>query len=226
MKNFKVLSTAKIDGGAYRWLEIADGSWRIEEWRAGKWEPGGADIDEFWYTPPVSTAFAAGLGIPLSDITTAPPRLPAPADAMSPTAKSENLKVLDTGHIDGGAYRWVELADGSGRVENWGPKGWAPGGASIGEIADAPPVSERFAAKFGIPMSDLTTPPTPRPPARSETKLTDKQMRQAISLGAKMAEANALLMLAMKARQLAELDRRRRGLRLVWDRDQIAPRQA
>ena len=74
---------------------------------------------------------------------------------MSPTDKSENLKVLATGHIDGGAYRWVEMADGSGRVEGWGPKGWTPGGASIGEIADAPPVSPKFAGELGIPLSDL-----------------------------------------------------------------------
>ena len=129
----------------------------------------------------------------------------------------KNLKVLATGHIDGGAYRWVKLADGSSRVEGWGPKGWTPGGASLSEIFDAPPVSERFAAELGIPMSDLTTPPTPRPPARSEAKLTAKDLREAISLGVKMAEADALLMLERKARQVAELDRRRP--RLAWDRD-------
>jgi hypothetical protein len=200
------------------------------------------------------------------------------------------IKVLDTGHIDGGAYRWVKLADGSSRVENWGPKGWTPGGASIGEIADAPPVGERFAAKFGIPLSDLGSTytersrrsPTPseaddmtsrtmaeaaeealaelrarakapsRSPspsemndiwdrdtldglkegrrrveekrAQSQAKLSAKQLRQAIQLGTQLAESDALARLAAKARQLAEHDRRRP--RLVWDRDQIAPRQA
>ncbi len=63
--------------------------------------------------------------------------------------------VLSTAHIDGGAYRWVEMADGSSRVENWGPKGWAPGGASLGEIVDSPPVGSAFAAELGIPPSDL-----------------------------------------------------------------------
>ncbi|MGA8695433.1 MAG: hypothetical protein WB689_16660 [Xanthobacteraceae bacterium] len=53
--------------------------------------------------------------------------------------------------------------------------------------------------------------------ASEPSKLTDKQMREAISLGVKMAEADALLMLERKARQVAELDRRRP--RLAWDRD-------
>jgi hypothetical protein len=71
------------------------------------------------------------------------------------TAKSENLTVLDTGKIDGGAYRWVELADGSSRVEEWRGDKWVPGGASFGEIANAPPVSPGFAAELGIPIADL-----------------------------------------------------------------------
>ncbi|MGA8699649.1 MAG: hypothetical protein WB689_38660 [Xanthobacteraceae bacterium] len=50
----------------------------------------------------------------------------------------------------------------------------------------------------------------------SSSKLSAKQLRQAISLGAQMAKADALLMLARKARQVAEHDRRRP--RLVWDR--------
>ena len=74
---------------------------------------------------------------------------------MSPIAKSENLTVLDTGKIDGGAYRWVKLADGSGRVEEWRGDKWVPGGASFGEIANAPPVSPGFASELGIPTSDL-----------------------------------------------------------------------
>src|SRR6516164_7175611 len=75
--------------------------------------------------------------------------------SMSPTRNSENFKVLDTGHIDGGAYRWVKFADGSSRVEGWGPDGWKPGGASIREIMDNPPVGAAFASKLGIPPSDL-----------------------------------------------------------------------
>jgi hypothetical protein len=65
------------------------------------------------------------------------------------------IKVLDTGKIDGGAYRWVEFADGSARVEEWRGDKWVPGGASFGEIADAPPVSPGFASELGIPMADL-----------------------------------------------------------------------
>lgn len=63
--------------------------------------------------------------------------------------------VLATGHIDGGAYRWVELPDGSSRVEEWRGGTWVPGGASIGEFSFALPVGAAFAAKLGIPMSDL-----------------------------------------------------------------------
>jgi hypothetical protein len=64
-------------------------------------------------------------------------------------------KVLDTGKIDGGAYRWVEFADGSARVEEWRGDKWVPGGASFGEFLDSPPVSPRFAAELGIPMADI-----------------------------------------------------------------------
>src|SRR6516165_2203860 len=48
----------------------------------------------------------------------------------------------------------VKLADGSSTVEGWGPKGWTPGGASFGEIFDAPPVGRAFASELGIPLSD------------------------------------------------------------------------
>ena len=65
------------------------------------------------------------------------------------------IKVLETGKIDGGAYRWVKLADGSARVEKWKGDKWVPGGASFGEFLDNPPVSPRFAAELGIPMSDV-----------------------------------------------------------------------
>jgi hypothetical protein len=74
---------------------------------------------------------------------------------MNSTRKSENLTVLETGHIDGGAYRVVRLADGSARVEGWRGGAWLPGDATFGEIADAPPVGSAFAAKLGIPPSDL-----------------------------------------------------------------------
>jgi hypothetical protein len=67
----------------------------------------------------------------------------------------KNLTVLDTGKIDGGAFRWVKLADGSWRVEEWRGDKWVPGGASFAEIADSPPVGPEFAAELGIPMSDL-----------------------------------------------------------------------
>jgi hypothetical protein len=64
-------------------------------------------------------------------------------------------KVLDTGKIDGGAYRWVEFADGSARVEEWRGGKWIPGGASFGEFLDSPPVSPGFASELGIPMADI-----------------------------------------------------------------------
>jgi hypothetical protein len=68
-KNFRVCETAKIDGGAYRIVELPGGSARVEEWRGGKWLPGGATPDEFLLAPPVSPAFADRLGIPLCDVT-------------------------------------------------------------------------------------------------------------------------------------------------------------
>jgi hypothetical protein len=70
--------------------------------------------------------------------------------------KSESFTVRDTVHIDGGAYRWLELPDGSWRVEEWRGK-WAPGGATFGEFLDNPPVGPAFAARLGIPPSDLKT---------------------------------------------------------------------
>jgi hypothetical protein len=51
----------------------------------------------------------------------------------------------------------------------------------------------------------------------SSSKLSASDLRQAIKLGTKIAESEALFMSAMKARQVAELDRQRP--RLVWDRD-------
>jgi len=74
---------------------------------------------------------------------------------MAADSNSNNLKVLSTGKIDGGAYRIVELPDGSGQVEQWTVQGWVLGGASFGEVYDAPPVSVRTAVKLGIPFEDL-----------------------------------------------------------------------
>jgi hypothetical protein len=58
----------------------------------------------------------------------------------------------------------------------------------------------------------------------SSSKLTAKDLREAISLGTQMAESDAFARLAAKARQLAEHDRRRP--RLVIDYTTIAPPQA
>jgi hypothetical protein len=121
------------------------------------------------------------------------------------------IKVLDTGKIDGGAYRWVELADGSARVEKWKGNKWVPGGASFGEIADNPPVSARFAAELGIPMADVTIerekPKTAKPPE----DLTASRLREAIDLGVRLAEEDALFRLTMKTREVraAKIEERR-----------------
>jgi hypothetical protein len=57
---------------------------------------------------------------------------------------------------------------------------------------------------------------TPSPTA--SPKLTAEFLRAASKLATEWAEADARLMLARKARQVAELDRRQ-GLRLVYSRD-------
>jgi hypothetical protein len=69
--------------------------------------------------------------------------------------KSRNFTVRDTLHADGAAFRWLELPDGSWRVEQWTADGWKPGGASFSEFFDNPPVGPAFAAKLGIPADDL-----------------------------------------------------------------------
>jgi hypothetical protein len=74
---------------------------------------------------------------------------------MFPNSKSNKLKVVSTGKIDGGAYRIVELPNGSGRVEEWTAEGWVPGGASFGEVYDAPAISPSTAVRLGIPIEDL-----------------------------------------------------------------------
>ena len=40
-------------------------------------------------------------------------------------------------------------------IRGWGLNGWLDGGASLDEFILAPPVSSAFAAKLGIPASDL-----------------------------------------------------------------------
>ena len=120
-------------------------------------------------------------------------------------------KVLETGKIDGGAYRWVEFADGSARVEEWRGGKWIPGGATFNEFFFTPPVSPRFAAELGIPPEDLIIerekPKAEKPPE----DLTASRLRAAIDLGVRLAEEDALFRLTMKARQVraAEIEERR-----------------
>jgi hypothetical protein len=126
----------------------------------------------------------------------------------------KNFTVLDTGKIDGGAYRWLELADGSGRVEEWRGDKWVPGGASFAEFFDSPPVSPRFAAELGIPPEDLMIERNEREKpkaAKPPEDLTASRLREAIDLGVKMAEEDALFRLTMKARQVraAKIEERR-----------------
>jgi hypothetical protein len=82
------------------------------------------------------------------------------------------------------------------------------GGATFGEIFDAPPVSRKFAAEFGIPLSDIwVTPPTrARLPTAAEA---DDMSGRAI--------LEALREVNEEKRAKSSLDRRRP--RLVWDRD-------
>ena len=188
----KVLSTAKIDGGAYRWIKLPDGSSRVEEWHFGKgWKPGGADLDEFWFTPPVSREFAARMGIPWIDVAAEAAeeeRAKAKLPARSPLTADE-LRRLIPGAPDTALAALVLRAQLIAHPDHWRPR-----------------------LVVNNPRGDA-----------SSSKLSAKQLRQAISLGVKMAEADALLMLKRKARQVAELDRRR--LRLVCDRDRITPPQ-
>ena len=67
-KNLKVVSTGKIDGGAYRIVEPPAGSRTVEEWTAEGWIPGGASFAEVYNAPPVSSKTAADLGIPIEDL--------------------------------------------------------------------------------------------------------------------------------------------------------------
>jgi hypothetical protein len=123
----------------------------------------------------------------------------------------KNFTVLDTGYIDGGAYRWVKLADGSGRVEEWKGDKWVPGGASFAEFFDSPPVGRAFAARLGIPPEDLMIEREKPKAAKPPEDLTASRLREAIDLGVKMAEEDALFRLTMKARQVraAEIEARR-----------------
>jgi hypothetical protein len=47
----KVVSTGKIDGGAYRAVETPDGGAMVEEWKDGAWVPGGAGYGEVREAP-------------------------------------------------------------------------------------------------------------------------------------------------------------------------------
>jgi hypothetical protein len=194
---FTVRETAKIDGGAYRWVEFADGSARVEEWRGGKWVPGGATFDEFFETPPVSPRFATELGIPLADVTiernepntaTAPPKL----------SRMDLRAVMDLG---------VRLAEEE----------------ALWKLAMK--ARHTRAAELERTMAPTTPPNGPRLPTPAERdkitgrvileglieaakhdKLnsTEERLRHAIRLGTHMAECEAMFMLGA-----AELDRRR-----------------
>jgi hypothetical protein len=71
---------------------------------------------------------------------------------------STKLKILEyPSDTDFGIARIVELPDGSGRGEVWdrATKSWVPSTnpkLTIGEIMDAPPVSEAFAARIGLEL--------------------------------------------------------------------------
>jgi hypothetical protein len=179
MKTFTVLATGKVDGGAYRWVELADGSSRVEEWRGDKWIPGGASIGEVADAPPVGAAFAAELGIPLADIRTAPTRSHAELDDRESELQLETLD------------RLIEERRRLNRVR------------TDAELDDRE--SKVMEAMFEARRR------------RRSSKLTANELREAIRLGVKMAEHEALLKLTLKARQVAEHDWRRP--RLVWDRD-------
>ena len=137
-------------------------------------------------------------------------------EAMTTT---KNFTVRETAKIDGGAYRIVKFPDGSGRVEEWRGGKWVPGGATLDEFLFAPPVSPRFAAELGIPLTDVTIerderekPNTAIAPPKERDN--EKFLRKAIDLGVKLAEADALFKLTMKARKVraAEIEKGRPDL--------------
>ena len=79
---FTVWETGYVDGGCYRIVEFTDGSARVEEWRGGKWIPGGASFGEFFMAMPVSARRAVEFGIPIEDV--APPvRTAAPVKPLT-----------------------------------------------------------------------------------------------------------------------------------------------
>jgi hypothetical protein len=73
---------------------------------------------------------------------------------LRPAALAPRLRVLGTAK-DGGAYWLLKTLDGLMAIRGWGLNGWLDGGASLDEFILAPPVSSAFAAKLGIPASDL-----------------------------------------------------------------------
>jgi len=122
------------------------------------------------------------------------------------------------GGIGGDVARLVRLPNGGCRIEWWEVgRGWVeapPGAFTPDEFMPGPhclPVSAATAARLGIPPADLMIerekPKAENPPEN----LTASRLREAIDLGVKMAEADALLMLTRKARQVraAEIERRR-----------------
>jgi hypothetical protein len=174
-----VFDTGHIDGGAYRIVELADGSARVEEWRGGKWVPGGASFGEIADAPPVGAAFAARLGIPAEDITTAPtrpePRLPTPAEAddlcgrafleaaRELLAEQRDYEKVLVGPVmvNGLPARLIKEPNGSGRFETWrSGVGWieAPEGSmALSDFMPGAtrPVSPANAARFGMPKSEI-----------------------------------------------------------------------
>ena len=72
---------------------------------------------------------------------------------MEPTAKSVRI-FIPPSRVGAGVSRIVELPDGSGRVETWGPDGWAPGGAGFDEFFETGLASPAFMDRLGIPESE------------------------------------------------------------------------
>jgi hypothetical protein len=116
--------------------------------------------------------------------------------------------------IDGGCSRWVELADGSDRVETWvrSKGGWTPGGATIDEFFEARPASVAWMRSLGIPGADMIfTWPSSRGSnahlaAAWQAALdpdTHDRTRAMIALGAAMAEWEAIWQLRQRAMQVA-----------------------
>jgi hypothetical protein len=70
------------------------------------------------------------------------------------------------------------------------------------------PPEERWLGKRDEKPNTATAPP-PNAPAEKTNTLSEEDLRLAIDLGTKIAEAEARLKLTLKVRELAELERRR-----------------